>query len=132
MHAELAHFFDSHRATTQTHKRAVHEQLVPVFRVAAEVDAHIAELQAQLTLAELAPHAQGLDHKMEWMHTRLRATSGAAATLRAAARDLAKVLVEVENGFTVDLEQIRTYEAALAAAPTPSAPDPDASPSAVA
>jgi hypothetical protein len=119
MHPALEEFFAAHRTGTEQHKRAVHDQLVPVFKVAADVDAHIAQLQASLTLAELAPHDQRLDSKMEWLHTRLRGSSSVAAALRTTARDLAKVLVEVENAFTVDLEQIRNLEAIDAAAAKP-------------
>lgn len=102
LHPELQSFFDQHAAATAACKRAAHDSLAEILRVADQVEAHVAALTAKLTAAELAAHDHTIDPKLEWMHTRLKAASERAAAFRAAGRDLARTLVEVDRGFDAD------------------------------
>lgn len=108
MHAELQSFFDANQEKTADCKRAAHDQLSTIMGMCDTVDAHISDLQSKLTQAELAAHDHVLDGKMEWMHTRLAAAKHRASEFRRAGRDLARVLVEVEESFNQDTLDVAT------------------------
>lgn len=103
MHAELQAFFTANAAATCDCKRVAHEQMAPMMQSGAAIVAHLHDLKHKLTLAELAPHDHALDGKFEWMHTRLDAGIVRVAEWLRSGRDLAKVLVEVDQGFTQDV-----------------------------
>lgn len=117
MHEALRTFFDNHREKTCACKRAAHDQLGPILDATLGVEQHIRDLQAQLTRAELAPHDAELDGKMEWMHVRLRSALQRCENTKTALRDLAKVIAEVEAGFTEDFKSIGQMQATLNVSP---------------
>lgn len=103
MHPALRTFFDTHQAKTCACKRQVHDDLGPIMQTMDGVTNHLNDLQTKLTMAELAEHDHALDGKLQWMHTRLEAGLIRAAAVRTAVRDMAKVLVEVEESFSQDV-----------------------------
>lgn len=108
LHPELQKFFDTHAAKTCDCKRAAHDQLGPILTLCQEIRTHIHDLEARLEQAELAAHDHALDGKFEWMHTRLNAGKVRCENFRREARDLAKVLVEIEESFNQDVIDMNT------------------------
>lgn len=106
MHDALADFFARHKDATADHVRSVHDQLMASHDLCDAVDAHVRDLQSQLTRAELAVHDRAIDAKLEWMHTRLKAAADCATAFRRAHRDLARVLVEVDRSFSQDEQDL--------------------------
>jgi hypothetical protein len=106
LHPALVAFFDTHGASTAACKRSAHDGLLDLMRMADGVESHVRELTSQLIAAELEAHDHAFDPKLEWMHTRLTAAGDRVKAFRAAGRELARVLVEVESGFDEDQRQL--------------------------
>jgi hypothetical protein len=117
LHAELESFFDAHKAKTGQCKRKAHDELSRLMATLDEIAAHFNDLTSKLTAAELASHDHAIDGKMEWMHTRLRAGGTCVDEMRAALRRLARVSVEIEQGFDQDHRETLMWAGAQMAPP---------------
>lgn len=103
LHPSLQRFVDKHQTGTAKHKRAAHDQLRPILATTAAVQAHVVELQQELTAAELEAHDHALDGTLNFMHIRLKGAAEKAAEFARVGRELAQILVEVENGLAQDI-----------------------------
>ena len=97
IHPELQAVFDEHAAPQHTSKRAVHAQLAPVLKVAADIWRQVAEYRARLAQAKVAEHDPDLDFKMEHMFQTLGAAERNAAAFQHVALLLANDFAQLDR-----------------------------------
>ena len=97
MHKELTAFFDQHASPTHIAKPDIHAGLSPVARLAAKVQQQVLEYRVLIAEAEMAPHDQKLDGKLEMMHQTFGAMERESAALSSAARNLAQCATQLDR-----------------------------------
>lgn len=111
MHAELQAVFDEHERPTHASKKAVHEQLGAILRLAGLAQQQVIVYRSLIAQAEVAPHDHALDSKMEMMHQTFGAYEREAAILATCARNLAQVATQLDRYVTEWRSDIAAYEA---------------------
>lgn len=98
MHTKVRAFFDEHAAPGHCDKRAVHDQLSPIVRMAAKAQQQVLEYRTLITEATLAAdHDPAFNGKLEMMHQTFGAMERSAAALSLAARDLARDTAQLDR-----------------------------------
>lgn len=109
---ELIAYLTTHATTTVTENRAVRDALLSVHAVATRGHQLALTLRSDLNEAEYAVHNTAVDHRLNFMHTRIDEVDVAARDLEIAMKRLARATQALEDGHATDPDELARLVAA--------------------